>query len=209
MSRREVGPLVVIGECADKWGATSVKKRRAAGLKVSWGRQGRKLEPLLPRVWWVPAQKTPRLGLALLKCKYLIHFCKFLIQSPKCTDLMVEPGREQWSLTSMKKPFHPRALPLHVPSGVQRIFSEKWYCKLDRGRNWVLLRMKSNCIVNTFSFSFHWSSFCYFLFSYPDFHSFIVSHFSSILISCYFIITIFFCSGFRNIYILLLSIPVL
>lgn len=197
----------MIGGCADKWGATSVKKRRTAGLKVSWGRQGGKLEPLFPRVWQMPAQENTRLGLDLLKCKYLIHSCKFLIQNPECTDLVGEDGKKQWSLTSMKKPFPPPTLPLHMLRGVWRISSEKWYCKLDRGRNWVHLRMKSNCIVNTFSFSFHLYPFCYFLFSCPDFHSSIVSHFSSIIISCNFVITISFCSDFGNIYIFLLSIP--
>lgn len=71
------------------------------------------------------------------------------------------------------------------------------------------LCMKSNCIVNTFSFPFHLYPFCYFLFPCPDFHSFTLSHFSSILISCHFIITIFFSSDFGNIYIFLLNIPVL
>lgn len=97
---------------------------------------------------------------------------------------MEEYRKEQWSLMGLKKPFPHSSSPF-ICQGVWRISSEKWYCKLYRGRNWVLPRMKSNCIVNTFSFSFYLSPFCYFLFPSPDFYSFVVSHFHSDFI-CHF-----------------------
>lgn len=104
------------------------------------------------------------LGSAQLKYKYPLHSSKFLLWNPKCSDLMEEPEKEQRNLRGDEDALPPPALPLHMPRGVWRISSEKWYCKLYRGRNWVSPRMKSNCIVNTSSFSFHLSPFCYFLF---------------------------------------------
>lgn len=148
---------------------------------MSWRRQGRNLEPLLPRLSQVHAEKVPRAGVGSAQAReshllLQVSHLKMWWSNERIWKRAVKPEWDEEALL-------PPTLPLLTPRGVWRMSSEKWYCRLYRGRNWVLPCMKSNCILNTFSFSFHLSPFCYFHFPSPDFHSFIVSRFSSILIS--------------------------